>query len=71
MSTRLQVRSIDAAKRTWGDKDACKSTLKALAEKDKLEYIEESDTVKFQLPSAILTCTECYCSVTVRHPAAV
>ena len=34
MSTRLQVRSIDAAKRTWGDKDAWKSTLKALAEKD-------------------------------------
>ena len=47
------ARSIDATKRTWGDKDAWKSTLKALAEKDKLEYIEESDTVKFELPAAM------------------
>ena len=53
LQVRSSVRSIDATKRTWGDKDAWKSTLKALAEKDKLEYIEESHTVKFELPAAM------------------
>ena len=46
----LQVRSIDAAKRAWGDKDEWKKTLKALVENGKLEFIEESDNIKFDLP---------------------
>ena len=34
---RLQVRAVDAAKRTWGDKPEWKSTLLSLAEKGELE----------------------------------
>ena len=48
-----QVRAIDAAKRAWGDKDEWKSTLTTLAANGKLEYIKDSDEVKFKLPAEI------------------
>ena len=46
----LQVRAIDAAKRSWGDKVEWKSTLKALADEGKLEFIEDNDMITFDVP---------------------
>ena len=47
---RAKVRAIDAAKRAWGDKDEWKSTLKALADEGKLEFIEDNDMITFDVP---------------------
>ena len=44
------MRAIDAAKRSWGDKVEWMSTLKALADEGKLEFIEDNDMITFDVP---------------------
>ena len=47
---RANVKNIDPAKRSFGDKDEWRAVLKVLQEAGKLTYSEETDSISLSAP---------------------